>query len=171
MADCATSVDGGEARRAFSAKVCGKLSAVGSVGAWGGFAARVEAAANGLVGVVLLLPAVANGFTFADVVDLTPNSVSPRLAAGCAGGAGVSSFLTAGDAFTAVCLVALNPLTLPALRLQAFRLHAHTYNLRSWPGKRSGRSPLSWSSKFMSPLQTLHLARAPSGAVFRSSHI
>lgn len=112
-----------------------------------------------------------------EVGGLTPKSDSPRLVFGAAGAGvsfGVSSCLGclgfSTSAETSEARIALKARTLPAFLLHAFLLHAQRYNRRSWPGKRSGRSPFSWSSKVKRLLQFLHLARSPGGAVFSSSH-
>lgn len=125
-------------------------------------------------------PPVENGLMVAEeeVGGLTPKRDSPRLVFGAAGAGvscGVCSFLGCFDfsdsAEMAEARMALKALTLPSFLLQAFLLHAHRYSRRSWPGKRSGRSPLSWRSRVRRLLQFLHLARSPGGAVLSSSHV
>ena len=65
--------------------------------------------------------------------------------------------------------VVLRLRTEPSFLRQAFCLHPNKYTLLSWPGNLSGRSALSCSSRLRSPLQTLHLARAPDGMAESSS--
>lgn len=101
----------------------------------------------------------------------TPKSDSPIL--GCGFSSGLSSFfsiLAAGILLPApfVMRTPRMPLTLPSFLLHVLRRHVQMYNRRSWPGKVSGMSPLSSSKRLRRPLQTLHLAREPEGAVLSS---
>lgn len=92
----------------------------------------------------------------------------------CTGFEGASSFffffllppLAVSDTLTA-----LIPLILPSFRRQDFALHANMYNRRSWPGKRSGRSPFSCSNRVIMLPQTLHLASWALGRPSGSSHV
>lgn len=101
-----------------------------------------------------------------------PKMAVPRL--WCTGFEGASSFffffllppLPVLDTLTA-----LIPLILPSLRRQDFALHANMYSRRSWPGKRSGRSPFNCSNKVIMLLQTLHLASWALGRPSGSSHV
>lgn len=165
--------------RAFEAKVSERDGA-GCVGAGEG-AAGEEAGAEekGFAGRDDAAP-VEKGLidAEAEVGGLTPKRDSPKLVFGAAG-AGVSFGVSScwdclgfsDSTGMAEARIALKALTLPAFLLHAFLLHAHRYNRRSWPGKRSGRSPFSWSSRVKRLLQFLHLARSPGGAVFSSSHV
>lgn len=166
--------------RAFWAKVLGRMAAPSSTFC-GGLAASEEVDANGFEDVPLaekrlaevpLLESDANGFACGFAPGFTPNSVSPKLVAGCAVSFGWLLSTTFFSAWcTAVCLVARKALTLPSLRRHAFLLQAHRYTLLSCPGNLSGKSPLICNSRFMSPLHTLHLAKLPDGAVSSSSHV
>lgn len=101
----------------------------------------------------------------------TPKRDSPIL--NCGFSSGFSSFfsiLAAGILLLAPFAMRTPriPLTLPSFLLHVLRRHVQMYNRRSWPGKVSGMSPLSSSKRLRRPLQTLHLARAPEGAVLSS---
>jgi hypothetical protein len=63
------------------------------------------------------------------------------------------------------------PLTLPSFLLHVFRRQLQMYSRLSCPGKWSGSSPLSSSSKVRRSLQTLHFANAPEGVDLSSSHV
>ena len=97
-----------------------------------------------------------------------PNRVSPILTAGFVGSrlavesTWLLSFLFPLAATSAI-LIPRSTLMLPSLRLHVFRRHAKTYRRLSWPGKTSGRSPLSCNSKTIRSLHTLHFARAADG--------
>ena len=62
-------------------------------------------------------------------------------------------------------------LMLPIFFLQVFDLHEKIYSFRSWLGYRSGRSPLSCSSRVMMRLHTLHFASCAEGGSAVSGHI
>lgn len=109
---------------------------------------------------------------FAGAVELvlffTPKSDSPILGCGFSSSCLISFF--SGFLFDAPFAIRTPrmPLTLPSFLLHAFLRQLQMYSLRSWPGKWSGRSPLSSSRRLRRPLHTLHLARAPEGAVLSS---
>ena len=120
----------------------------------------VEVAENGLV------PALHD-----NEGGFAPKIALPRFR--CAGFGGASSFFFFFFPPLAVLdtLTALIPLIPPSFRRQDFTLHANMYSRRSWPGKRSGRSPFSCSNRDIMLLQTLHLASWALGRPSGSSHI
>jgi hypothetical protein len=155
----------------------GVAAGVGLAAEAAGAGAGAEAEANGFVGA---LPAVfvekgfEKGFVGVGVrapLD-TPNSDCPISGWGC------SSCWTLGfSPFACVLLPApfamrtpRSARTLPSFRRHVFLRHVQMYNRRSCPGKCWGRLPSSCRSRLSKPLQTLHLAIAPEGAVFSSSH-
>lgn len=105
---------------------------------------------------------------------LTPNSDSPIL--DCGLGSSLTSFfcstltLDLADAPLAI-RTPLIPRTLPSLRLHVFLRQLQMYSRRSCPGNWSGRSPFSSRRRVSKPLQTLHFASAPDGAVLSSSQL
>ena len=133
-----------------------------------GFEVEVEVEVEkGFAGRPAVAP-VEKGFTGAEAeaAALTPNNDSPSMGCGAAAGSlslGVSfcfdwcAFSFSAGTFEA--RIALKPLTLPSFLLHAFLLQAQRYSRRSWPGKRSGRSPFNCSSKVKKLLQFLHFAR------------
>ncbi len=58
-----------------------------------------------------------------------------------------------------------NPRTLPCFRWHVLRRQVKMYSRLSCPGKCSGKSPFSCSSKLMRSLQTLHFANSRGGGV------
>lgn len=116
---------------------------------------------KGFAGVVVLAPFVA------------PKSDSPIL------GCGFSSCFDSGFC---VLLWATRPVpfamrtlriprTLLSFLLHVFLRQLQIYSRRSCPGNCSGRSPLSSMRRLSSPLQTLHFASAPEGAILSSNHV
>ena len=180
---------GGELSESAEAKVLGR-SAVGDWKGWGGLVIASEegelAAAKGLLGVdedevekgfeaIGPDPPMENGFAEDELDEgFAPNRVSPILITGLEGNASafdsafmLSFFLSFA---TSDILIPRNARTLPSFRLHVFRLHDNTYNRLPWPGKNSGRSPLSWRRRTMRSLHTLHFASEADGGVERSSH-
>lgn len=172
---------GGAESRAFWANVvwrvpssescCTGLEAIGAdvVGGERGVVVEEKGLKCGVVEVV------ENGFVPAlpeDEGGFEPKMALPRFR--CTGFEGASSFffffllppLAVLDTLTA-----LIPLILPSFRRQDFVLHANMYSRRSWPGKRSGRSPFSCSNRVIMLPQTLHLARWALGRPSGSSHV
>ena len=162
--------------RAFWAKEAERSDVVlGDEGFCGGLAASEEAGAGAVE------KGLESGFVDEDVGDekglllaceegplgFEPNNMDPT---SCFSGAGSScagcSAALDGLEDSALSLATLTPLkalTLPSFRRQAFLLHAHRYSLLSWPGNRSGRSPLSCNKSAMYSLQLLHCAKAADG--------
>jgi hypothetical protein len=153
--------------RALAAKLSGNSVTGASVGFCDGLAAREAADVKGL-DVALLLEAelVEKGFAAYEAEDPGENNAVP-MSVDCWFCFG--SFSSSFPVF--VTLPALTPLTLPSFRRHAFLQQPNMYNLRSWPGNRDGRSPLSWRSSVSRELQTLHFASAPDGATLSSSHV
>lgn len=118
---------------------------------------------------------VEKGFEDEPFRGFTPNNFSPRPlygSNGCfaifSGSFGFSFLFFTG---TSLALTPRITRTLPSLRRHVLRLHEKTYSRLSWPGKNSGRSPLSCKSRTMGSLQTLHFASAAEGGLVESSHV
>lgn len=163
---------GGAESRTFWAKVVGRVST--SEGCCTGLEAAGAVVVGGekglkccaveVVKIGFALPGGEGGFE--------PNMALPRFK--CTGFEGASSlflfFLLLALAVLDT-LTALIPLILPSFRRQDFALHTNMYSRRSWPGKRSGRSPFSCSNRVIMLLQTLHLASWALGRPSGSSHV
>lgn len=183
---------GGDDKRTFWAKVSGRVDVSAGSGFWAGLAARAEAVEKGFAdadvvavdvkGLLAVEVPVEKGLLEgkAALDGATPNRDAPMFWVAAFGpsaswedccGAGVLSVFLLDFDCPLATLVPRMPLTLPSFRLHVLRRQAKRYSRRSWPGKRSGMSPLSWRSRDMSPLQTLHFASAPEGAVVPSSHV
>jgi hypothetical protein len=153
------------------------LAEAAGPGAGAGAGAEAEAEAKGFAGAlpdVFVEKGFEKGFAGVAVrapLD-TPNSDCPI------SDWGSSSCWTLGfSAFACVLLPApfamrtpRSARTLPSFRRHVFLRHVQMYSRRSCPGKCWGRLPSSCRSRLSKPLQTLHLAVAPEGAVFSSSH-